>query len=216
MKRIQAKYRKLLLELEFLYSDLEYHEDVREEAMREFQKSFCVYCEERGINYQTDIITEEERKVEVSDPEKVIFRDEDGNASDEEMEKEIKELEKSDRPDEIRKLFKQIATKTHPDKFSNAKNTEKALNKQVFLQAKSAAEDNNYFKLQQIAQRLGLDLPEIDGKRLKLMEKEAKRLKVRINRMQKTVAWVWFDQDCDGKRNDVMQRYVTGLLRKSD
>ena len=216
MKRIQAKYKKLLLELEFLYSDLEYHEDVREEAMREFQKSFCAYCEERGINYQTDIITEEEREVEVSDPEKVIFRDEDGNASDEEMEKEIKELEKSDRPDEIRKLFKQIATKTHPDKFSNAKNTEKALNKQVFLQAKDAAEENNYFKLQQIAQRLGLDLPEIDPKRLKLMEKEAKRVKVRIERMQKTVAWVWFDQDCDEKRNNVMERYVTRLLRNKN
>ena len=113
-----------------------------------------------------------------------------------------------------RKIFKQIASKTHPDKFSNAKNTEKALNKQVFLQAKSAAEENNYFKLQQIAQRLGLDLPEIDPKRLKLMEKEAKRLKVRINRMEKMVAWVWFDFESDGKRADIVQRYVTSLLRK--
>ena len=216
MKRIQAKHKKLLLELEFLYSDLEYHEDVFEEARREFHQSFSDYCDTHNINHETDIIKEEERKVEVSDPDKVTFRDEDGNVSDEEMEKEIREIEKTERPDEVRKLFKQIATKTHPDKFSNANNSEKSINKQVFLQAKAAAEENNYFKLQQIAQRLGVDLPKIDANRLKLMEKEAKRLKVKIQRIQKMVAWVWFDQDCDGKRNDVMQRYVTGLLRKSN
>jgi len=216
MKRIQAKYKKLLLELEFLYSDLDYHEDIMEEAKRGFHQAFADYCDEHNINHETDIITEKERKVEVSDPDKVIFRDEDGNASDEELEKEIKELEKSSRHPEVRQLFKQIATKTHPDKFSNAKNGEKALNKQVFLQAKAAAEENNYFKLQQIAQRLGLDLPKIDAKGLKLMEKEAKRLKVRINRMQKTVAWVWFDQEGHDRRNDVMQRYVTSLLRNKN
>ena len=214
MKRIHAKYKKLLLELEFLYSDLDYHQDVEEEAQREFQKAFCSYCDEKGINYETDIIKAEERQVEVSDPEKVTFRDEDGNASDEEMEKEVRELEKSQRPDEVRKLFKQIAKKTHPDKFSKAENAEKSLNKQVFLQAKTAAEDNNYFKLQQIAQRLGIELPEIDSKRLKLMEKEAKRIRVRVKRIEEKVAWVWFDQDHERNRRNIMHRYVTGLLRK--
>ena len=212
MKRIKTKYKKLLLELEYLYSDLDYHNDVQEEATREFQKGFGAYCKEHNINYETDIIKEEEREVQVSDPDKVIFRDEDGHPSRE----DVKEIENSSRPEEIRKLFKQIATKTHPDKFSNAKNAEKALNMQVFLQAKSAAEDNNYFKLQQIAQRLGLELPEITQKQIKLMEKEAKRLRIKLKRLQKTVAWVWFDQEDDDRRNDVMQRYVTSLLRNKN
>ena len=214
MKRIQAKYKKLLLELEFLYSDLEYHEDIFEEAKIDFQKSLFCYCDENGISYENDIIGEQERQVEVSDPEKVIFRDKDGNASDEEMLEEVKRLEKSQKPDEIRKLFKQIATKTHPDKFSNAENTEKMINRQVFLQAKEAAEDQNYFKLQQIAQRLGLELPEVDPNRIKLMEKEAKRVRVKINRIQKTAAWQWFDQETEEKRADIMTQYVKSLLRK--
>jgi len=212
VKRIKTKYKKLLLELEYLYSDLDYHNDVQEEATREFQKAFGAYCKGHNINYETDIIKEEEREVQVSDPDKVIFRDEDGHPSRE----DIKEIENSSRPEEIRKLFKQIATKTHPDKFSNAKKAEKALNMQVFLQAKSAAEDNNYFKLQQIAQRLGLELPEITQKQIKLMEKEAKRLRIKLKRLQKTVAWVWFDQEDDDRRNDVMQRYVSSLLRNKN
>ena len=212
MKRTKTKYKKLLLELEYLYSDLDYHNDVQEEAMREFQKAFGTYCKEHNINYETDIIKEEEREVQVSDPDKVIFRDEDGNPTRE----DIKEIENSSRPEEVRKLFKQIATKTHPDKFSDAKSAEKALNMQVFLQAKSAAEDNNYFKLQQIAQRLGLDLPEITPKQIKLMEEEAKRLRIQLKRVEKTVAWVWFDQDTDENRYNIMQRYVTSLIRKNN
>ena len=214
MKRIKAKYKKLLLELEFLYSDLEYHEDVFEEAKREFQKSLFSYCDQEGINYENDIIKEEETQVEVSDPDKVTFRDKDGNTSDEEMLKEIKDLEKKQKPDEIRKLFKQIATQTHPDKFANANSSEKLVNKQIFMQAKEAAEEHNYFKLQQIASRLGVDLPEIDPKRLKLMEKEAKRVKVKISRIQNTAAWQWFDEESEKRQKNLMAQYVKRLLRK--
>lgn len=212
MKRVKTKYKKLLLELEFLYSDLDYHNDVQEEAMREFHKAFGTYCKENNINYESDLIKEEERKIQVSDPDKVTFRDEDGNPTRE----DIKEIENSSRPDEIRKLFKQIATKTHPDKFSNAKKSEKSLNMQVFLQAKAAAEENNYFKLQQIAQRLGLDLPEMTQKQVKLMEKEAKRLRNTLKKMEKTLVWVWFDQNTDENRQIIMQRYVTDLLRNKN
>lgn len=212
MKRLKARYKKLLLELEFLYSDLEYHEDVSDEAMRSFQKGFVDFCDINNINYDKDLIKEKERKIQVSDPDKVEFRDEDGNLT-EEVEKEI---EKPGRPEEIRKLFKQIATKTHPDKFSNAKSAEKSLNKQVFLQAKAAAEENNYFKLQQIAQRLGLDLPEIDVKRLKLMEKEAKNIRNKVKKVQKTIAWVWFAQEDEKSQEKVMRRYVSSLIRKKN
>ena len=212
MKRTKTKYKKLLLELEFLYSDLDYHNDVQEEAMREFQKAFGTYCKESNINYETDIIKEEEREIQVSDPDSVTFRDEDGNPTRE----DAKEIENSDRPDEIRKLFKQIATKTHPDKFSNAKKAEKSLNMQVFLQAKTAADENNYFKLQQIAQRLGLDLPGITPKQTKLMEEEAKRLRIKLKRLEKTIAWVWFDQNTAEKRHNLMERYVTSLLRNKN
>ena len=99
MKRVKTKYKKLLLELEFLYSDLDYHNDVQEEAMREFHKAFGTYCKENNINYESDLIKEEERKIQVSDPDKVTFRDEDGNPTRE----DIKEIENSSRPEEIRK-----------------------------------------------------------------------------------------------------------------
>lgn len=212
MKRLKARYKKLLLELEFLYSDLEYHEEVQDEAMQSFQKGFVEFCKTNGIDYSKDLIKEEERKIQVSDPNKVEFRDKDGNLTNE----DIKSAENSERPEEIRKLFKKIATKTHPDKFSNAKEAEKSLNRQIFMQAKDAANENNYFRLQQIAQRLGIDLPEISLKQLKLMEKEAKNIRNRIKKTQKTMAWVWFEQESEKARYQMMHRYVSNLIRKNN
>ena len=83
VKRIQAKYKKLLLELEFLYSDLEYHEDIMAEAIVEFQKAVMLYCKNNNINYEKDLVKNEEQRPSASDPESVRFYDEDGNPTDE-------------------------------------------------------------------------------------------------------------------------------------
>jgi hypothetical protein len=210
VKRIQAKYKKLLLELEFLYSDLEYHEDIMAEAIVEFQKAVMLYCKNNNINYEKDLVKNEEQRPSASDPESVRFYDEDGNPTDE----DIRETENKPKDEEIRKIFKKIATKTHPDKFSNAKAQEKSLNKQIFLQAKEAAEDNNMFKLHQIARRLGIELPEMSTKQIKLMEKEAKNVRIKVSRIQKTLAWVWFDQQNEQKRQRMVDTYIKRLTRK--
>ena len=46
------------------------------------------------------------------------------------------------------------------------------------------------------------------------LTKEAKRIRVRVKRIEEKVAWVWFDQDHERNRRNIMHRYVTGLLRK--
>ena len=210
MKRIQAKHKRLLLELEFLYEDLEYHEDVHDEAKREFQRSFLTYCASQNINYETDIIKEDVKDIKSSDPDAISFHDEDGVDVDE----GVRQLEKRGKPEQISKLFKQIATKTHPDKFSNAEKEVQIINKQVFLQAKEAAERSNYFKLQQIARRMGLDLPSPTQSDLKLMQEEARRIKSNVKGIQNTVAWMWYDLEDEKERQTLMKRYFNTVIRQ--
>ena len=80
---------------------------------------------------------EDVKDIKSSDPDSISFHDEDGVDVDE----DVKQLEKKGKPEQISKLFKQIATKTHPDKFANADKEAQIVNKQVFLQAKEAAEE---------------------------------------------------------------------------
>ena len=211
MKRIQAKYKRLLLELEFLYEDLEYHEQIQDDARREFQRAFLAYCGERNIDYETEIIKEDVKDIKSSDPDSISFHDEEGVNVDE----DVKQLEKKGKPEQISKLFKQIATKTHPDKYANAEKTVQMTNKQVFLQAKEAAEESNYFKLQQIARRMGLDLPDPTQSDLKLMQKEATRIKSKVKGIQKTAAWMWYDLEEEEGRKNLMKRYFDTVVRRN-
>ena len=204
MKRLQAKYKRLLLELEFLYEDLEYHEDVQDEARREFQRAFLAYCVAQNIK-------EDVKDIKSSDPDAISFHDEDGVNVDE----DVKQLNKKGKPEQISKLFKQIATKTHPDKFTNANKEVQIVNKQVFLQAKEAAEESNYFKLQQIARRMGLDLPDPTPNDLKLMKEEARRIKSKIKGIQKTAAWMWYDLEDEMPRKELMKRYFDTVVRRN-
>jgi len=126
---------------------------------------------------------------------------------------DVKQLEKKGKPEQISKLFKQIASKTHPDKFSNAEKEAQIINKQVFLQAKEAAEESNYFKLQQIARRMGLDLPNPTPNDLKLMKDEARRIKSKIKGIQKTAAWMWYDLEDETPRKELMKRYFDTVVR---
>jgi hypothetical protein len=211
VKRLQAKYKRLLLELEFLYEDLEYHKDVQDDARREFQRAFLAYCASQNINYETDIIKEDVKDIKSSDPDSISFHDEDGVNVDE----GVKQLEKKGKPEQISKLFKQIASKTHPDKFSNAEKEAQIINKQVFLQAKEAAEESNYFKLQQIARRMGLDLPNPTPSDLKLMKEEARRIKSKIKGIQNTAAWMWYDLEDEIPRKELMKRYFDTVVRRN-
>jgi len=197
--------------LEFLYEDLEYHEEVQDEARREFQKAFLAYCASQNVDYETEIIKEDVKDIKSSDPDSISFHDEEGVNVDE----DVKQLEKKGKPEQISKLFKQIATKTHPDKYANAEKTVQMTNKQVFLQAKEAAEESNYFKLQQIARRMGLDLPDPTQSDLKLMQKEATRIKSKVKSIQKTAAWMWYDLEEEEGRKNLMKRYFDTVVRRN-
>ena len=197
--------------MEFLYEDLEYHEEVQDEARREFQKAFLAYCASQNVDYETEIIKEDVKDIKSSDPDSISFHDEEGVNVDE----DVKQLEKKGKPEQISKLFKQIATKTHPDKYANAEKTVQMTNKQVFLQAKEAAEESNYFKLQQIARRMGLDLPDPTQSDLKLMQKEATRIKSKVKGIQKTAAWMWYDLEEEEGRKNLMKRYFDTVVRRN-
>ncbi len=98
----------------------------------EFQRAFLAYCTSQNINYDTDIIKEDVKDIKSSDPDSISFHDEDGVNVDE----DVKQLEKKGKPEQISKLFKQIATKTHPDKFANAEKRLKSSINRCFCKQK--------------------------------------------------------------------------------
>ena len=95
---------------------------------------------------------------------------------------------KSLHPEWAKKLFRKIATITHPDKASND-NKEKF--SKLFRQASEALTDEDYEQLLSVA--LSLDLPfGIDSAYLvPLLQKRIKDIKERIITLEKEAPWVW-------------------------
>jgi hypothetical protein len=196
VKRLSAKYNKLLLELEFLYTDLQYHEEVLQEASTEFREAFSSYCSKQGVDIKKEASKE---------------RFEKGEEKPEEAEDDIRDIDKKNKPADIKKIFKLIATKTHPDMFATASEEEQKKNNEIFLEAKEAAESNDFFRLYKIAKDLGLEVVPTMSQ-VKLLQEEAMKLKNNINKMQNMLAWVWYEEENEAVREKLLEKYKDIVL----
>jgi hypothetical protein len=215
-KAIKVKHSKVLLELRYLYADLEYHELMEEDAKREFSRAFFRFAEENEIPVSEEPLhAEEPKEPEVSEEEwsgdsdiaEYMHRQEEepkqkGPIPDIEAAPQIKGSDK------MKKLFKQIASLTHPDKIPDSDPT-KGHKTKIFLETMDAMRSQNWFKLQQIANELGLDIPEPDKEQLNWMRSEAERIKKTVHNITQTYAWVWYNTEQEDAKEQIMRQYFS-------
>jgi len=211
-KHIKKKQEKLILELKYHYADLDYHEDVFKDAQEEFKESFYELAPKFGFN------------VEKPKPVEILFNTELSRTSPYEFQERVEqqsqavsnqilEFEKEEQDPDIHSLFRKIIKLTHPDTFTEGETVEQKHKKtQMFLKAKNAAENKNWYELSQIALELGIELPEPTKKHLKWLEAEITRIKERIAHITSTYAWLWFTSD--ENRDSIMEQYIQRVKSK--
>tara|TARA_Y100000593_G_scaffold66615_1_gene122588 strand:+ start:1720 stop:2370 length:651 start_codon:yes stop_codon:yes gene_type:complete len=189
-RRLQRKYKNLILELKYLYSELEFHEEELEGASISFQKALAAYCEEHKIDLFAGAAPAPQAP----------------NTSDslEILESEIVEIKNKD----LKKIFKMIALVCHPDKLLELSEKEQKEKTDLFIKAQQEAKAGNLYKLSQIAIELEIKLPPPRDSQLKLLQKEALEVQNKINQASGTYAWAWSDEDDEGKREDLLKNYV--------
>lgn len=206
LKHIKKKQEKLILELKYHYADLEYHEDVFKDAQDEFKESFYEQAPKFGFNVEKPKPVEVLSNTEISRTTPFQFQEKVEQQA-ETVKENILEFEKEEKDPDIHNLFKKIIKLTHPDTFSENDSLEQKHKKtQMFLKAKNAAENKNWYELSQIALELGIELPEPTKKHLKWLEDEIKRIKDRIQHITSTFAWHWFTSE--DNRDSIMEQYV--------
>ena len=215
-KAIKIKHSKVLLELRYLYADLEYHELMEEDAKREFSKAFFKFAKENEIPVSEEPLYPEE-------PEEPSEPDEDWEGTSE-ITEYVPGQEEEPKPheplpdvepapqlkgsDKMKKLFKQIASLTHPDKIPDSDPTKEHKTK-IFLETMEAMKAQNWFKLQQIVNELGLDIPDPDNEQLRWMKSEAERIKKAVHNITQTFAWVWYNTEQDDAKEQIMRQYFS-------
>lgn len=208
-RRLQAKYKKLIGQLRYLYTDLDYHKEEHEFRKQEFHEAFFDWCEQHSYDCSTlkTQKTFEEKQVDVYDQEVT--------------EKELKEIEDeiyndpeelTEDPDDAEKalklLYKKIATKTHPDKLMAEEEQSRRKKQALFMEAKKAYDERNYFRLSQIAEQLGVDMPPASKQQLMWMREEKKKIEKIIENIEKTYEWLCGEENPMLPREVLYQQYA--------
>ena len=186
MSSLQLKYKKLKYELKYLELEVEETEDKFRECINNFEKAFR---EKMGDDFE--------------DPNK-----DKGVKLNQNKKEEIKNDQQST---EVKKVYRKIVSKTHPDKLEQLPNN--TIKKKLIKHYKKAVEhynNNNMVGLFDLADELDIKLPEIDESYIERMETETKSLKDKIQRYKDSNAWIWYHSTGEMAEN-ILNQIVSKL-----
>ena len=185
MSLTKKKYKKILQEVKYLRSELEYQEAVLSEAHLEFELYYREWC----ANNDLDLV---ELNKQNSKQVQKIFKREESKLVPLEAPPE-KQDEKR-----VSKLYRKLARELHPDKETG--------DARKFKKIAEAYKNGDWSLLLEEAVELEIE-PDNLAELIPLLKEEAKTLKAKIKRNEEMYSWKYYlceeDQKC--KKNLVKQ-----------
>jgi hypothetical protein len=219
VSKLKFKYKKTIKEAEFAHANLEYHEEVVDEAKRDFKKEVSRLFEMLPEEVRKSLVNRRTVPPEPRVPDAAETETEEGDSLDvipDETEEETEECQadsageeqKPAKTDELKKVFRKIAAKTHPDKLARSSLTapEKTKRIKMFKKAKNAFNNHDWYTLYQIALELGIELPEPSSDQIMWLEGDIKRVRTEIAHLQNLTAWHWY-QGGDAAKDAALRHY---------
>jgi hypothetical protein len=211
MSNLKGKMKFLAVKLESLRSELRVSKEIVQEAGSEVDKMFKEkYFPEIPVDPEkTDPGPMEE--ISRANKSESDRQTQDRSSSEdpeptEEFSDDISPTNRNIDP-EVRKLFRKIATITHPDKLEQVEEGfEKDNKRKLHHKAMMALEDNDIIILSYIASELGIDTPTISPERLKIAEKQISDIKKELKQIESTYVWHWFFCSDSEKKNQILTK----------
>ena len=232
-KQLKLKFKKILKKADFTHADLEYHEELLPEAKQYFADTITKIIEELSEEDKTAVRTADDRRQkefeEELDARRNSSQPEDSDVeanppSNEDVEEEEnnQESEQTEKESELKNLFRRIAALTHPDKAiaKGISNAEKLRLEKIFMRAKKAYDDRNWYILYSIAFDLNLELPDPGQDSISWVEGDIQNTLEEIARIAGTIVWVWYTGDDAAKLHALkcyfQQNYGLDLIEVND
>ncbi len=200
-KRSEATLKKTRLEFQMFNAEVLEAELILDDCIHDFNERF-----ETGRNNK---IIEESEAQEIAKSEKTFEKEQERKEKErEENREEHKEVLPEDK--DLRKLFKKIALKTHPDKLLDLDEDEAEHLTELYKDAASAAEVGDGMALLEIAYELGIKVKIDPEKEAEWLKRKIETLKQTVTEMKNTAEWIWGHSDGD-ERNRV-EKMITNQL----
>lgn len=176
VKKIRRKVKKIAMKASLVSMELEDLTEENEEHKKKLNKDF---------SDEFDFLEWKRKQSEESkeaQPEVKLPDDED------------LEVCKSEPPPEIKKLYRQIALNTHPDKFEDERLNE------IFRLAAAAIEEENWMLLVELAGELKLDIDFLSDETCEIIEKSIEKSEQQIGTIKNSFSYMWANQKTDKDR----------------
>ena len=180
----------LAVKLAALKSELDVSIEIHSSASREVDRMFAEkYFPELPANKeQAEDKDVAHKETEQQEQQEQQYHDQ----SEANPQQNISPSEKIASP-EVKKMFKKIALKIHPDKLEELEDGyEKQKKQKLFERARKALEEDDILGLSEIAMEIDVEVPEITQLTLKKTEEKIISLKQKLKDIESTVVWHWF------------------------
>ena len=178
------KTKKIMLEYEILQMELEDSKSLDKEYEEAFLKEVFKYIEEY------DIATPEE--------ENNVTIDSDISPKGKEScksEREAPSNSKNNLSDDIKKIYKKIVLKTHPDKNLSESDEIREKYRVVYEKTQNAATSSDYIEIIKIANDLGIEIPELGEDIIKKIKSNLEDIQESIDSYKNKYPWIWFNSE---------------------
>lgn len=198
-------YKKLINELKFRYSELDYVEQEIADNMQVFEEYYREFCSKNNISIG-DLESKNQKKVDDLFGQKPIPKDTTEPVRIEVSEETLKKRKV------FQRIYRSIAKKIHPDKFSNMKKTvEIAEKEETFKKATYAYENDKWGMLLEIAEELDIH-PSKYTKINEILRDEISDINKKINDKQKTYSWLMSQAETDRQRDKIIISFLKNLF----
>ena len=193
----QLEIKKLLTEYDYLVID----EEIKTEVVNEYLPKF------------TEEINEFTNKIEGKKEEekKEVKKGVDVN-NGKPKEKEIKKvIEDDDLPketkDRIKKLFREIVKKTHPDKTKSEDLID------IYIKSKEAYESNDILKLAYYANKVDINV-ELSDMEIQLLNDLIIYKKEELSEIEKSWLWKWYKANTETEKDIIIKMFYLEKRKK--
>jgi hypothetical protein len=207
--------KKLLKELEFIESDFDYRNEIIGEADSAFINSInqflSLHPELKEIydNKITEKINQSIKKTEefsgesTTENSELVEPDdiENEKIESENIEENEEEVKNQSHLSVIKKLYREIVKITHPDKIKNSRLNE------LYLKSTQYYDSNNKIGIYAVCNELNINY-EISDDDIELIYGEIKKYQQKINFIESTYTWKWYNCDDDGLKNQILVNYI--------
>ena len=190
---IQLQYKKLKYEIKYLSAEKEEVHNVVKTALPKFEAEFKKQIPDYKKPSEKKTfknLKEKSKKVKIEESE---IRTEKKNPS-------------------VKKVYRRIVTRTHPDKLEQLPNNQlkKGLIKK-YKEAVNSYKDNDIVSLFDLADELDIKLPEIDESHIELMTQKINALKEQINAYRNSNAYIWYKSE----NQEETMKQIIGALKQA-